>query len=69
VQGSSLGFPKQSDGTFQVEGVPQRDGGDHQVKTSLEAQVQTGSRSFHQTLGERIAPDDLFRNCVLKTLL
>ena len=29
-----LGFPKQSDGAFQVERVPQRDGGDHQVKTA-----------------------------------
>jgi hypothetical protein len=27
-----LGFPKQSDGAFQAERVPQRDGGDHQVK-------------------------------------
>ena len=29
-----LGFPKQSDGAFQVKRVPQRDGGDHQVKTA-----------------------------------
>ena len=28
------GFPKQSDGAFQVDRVPQRDRGDHQVETA-----------------------------------
>ncbi len=30
----SLGFPKQSEGAFQIDRVPQCDGGDHQVETA-----------------------------------
>jgi hypothetical protein len=29
-----LGFPKQSDAAFQIDRVPQRDGGDHYVETA-----------------------------------
>jgi hypothetical protein len=68
-----LGFPKQSDGAFQVKRVPQRDGGDHQVKTAgailliFEGTVADLAQPIEKySLGEGVLASPLLRPAVTR---